>query len=146
MLNLIKKYRRNQLRKFARNFTSEIKDRFGKKTLYSTSEIEEVAMAIGVNSKEREWAYGMFGEEAACQGFLSRLGSSKTARELRFFLGAMMFGDGSSVEYDSMWNRFDDPENAVMGGSSNWEGKFLDGSPLDFDDAASGGSNTDSSD
>jgi len=119
MKTLIQTYRRRQLRNFAKTFTAEIKDRFGKKVLYSAAEVEEVAVSLGVNSKEREWAYGMFAEESACQGFLSRIGSSKTAKELRFILAGLMFGGGTSVGYDGMWNRFDDPDDTVMGGVSN---------------------------
>ncbi len=144
MKTLIQTYRRRQLRKFAKAFTSEIKGRFGRKVLYSADEIEEVAASMGVSSKEREWAYGMFAEEPACQGFLSRLGSSKTAKELRYFLAGLMFGGGSGAGYDELWNRFEDPDNIVMGGQSNASGSTLGGSSGGVDD--SGGSDGGSSD
>lgn len=148
MKTLIQKYRRKQLRKFAKNFTSEIKQRFGKKVLYSAAEVEEVAVSMGVSSKEREWAYGMFAEEEACQGFLTRIGSSKTARELRSFLAGWMFGGGTSVGYDGMWNRFDDPDDTVMGGLSNASGGSFGGYSGDAGDDGfdSGGGDGDSSD
>ena len=128
MKTLIQTYRRRQLRMFAKTFASEIKGRFGKKILYSSAEIEEVAVSIGVSAKEREWAYGMFAEEEACQGFLSRIGSSRTARELRFLLSSLMFGGGSSFGYEVMWNRFDDPDDTVMGGISSASGSYPAGS------------------
>ncbi|MGL4401577.1 MAG: DUF6559 family protein [Luteolibacter sp.] len=148
MKSLIQTYRRRQLRKFTKTFTSEIKNRFGKKVLYSAAEIEEVAVSMGVSSKEREWAYGMFAEEEACQGFLTRMGSSKTATELRSFLAGLMFGGGTTVGYDGMWNRFDDPDDTVMGGiSSTSSSSFAVGMSEDggggYD---SGGSDGESSD
>jgi hypothetical protein len=148
MKTLIQKYHRRQLRNFAREFSSDIKDRFGKKVLYSAAEIEEVAASKGVSSKEREWAYGMFAEESACQGFLSRIGSSRTARELRFFLSGFMFGGGTSVGYEDLWNRFDDPDDTVMGGISSSSGSSFAGSMgADGDgDHDSGGSDGGSSD
>jgi len=148
MKTLIQTYRRRQLRKFAKSFTSEIKERFGKKVLYSAAEVEEVAVSMGVSSKEREWAYGMFAEEEACQGFLTRIGSSKTARELRSILSGLMFGGGSAAGYDGMWNRFDDPDDAVMGGLSNGPGSSYGGSSGDFSEGAPdpGGSDGGSSD
>lgn len=148
MKTLIQAYRRRQLRKFAKAFTSEIKDRFGKKILYSAAEVEEVAVSMGVSSKEREWAYGMFAEEQACQGFLTRIGSSKTARELRSFLAGWMFGGGTAVGYDGMWNRFDDPDDTVMGGISSASGSSFASSMGDDGggDYDSGGSDEGSSD
>jgi hypothetical protein len=85
---------------------------------------------MGVGNREREWAYGMFAEEDACQGFLSRIGSSKLARELRLALSGLMFGGGSAVGYDVMWNRFDDPDDTVMGGLSNASGNSFGGDSL----------------
>ena len=148
MKTLIQTYRRRQLRKFAKAFTSEIRSRFGKNVLYSAAEVEEVAVSMGVSSKQREWAYGMFAEEEACQGFLSRIGSSKTARELRFFLAGLMFGGGTAVGYDTMCNRFDDPDDTVMGGLSNYSGGHHGGYSSDSGDDGfdSGGSDGDSSD
>ena len=148
MKTLIQSFRRRRLRKFAKVFTSEIKDRFGEKLLYSASEIEEVAAAIGISSKEREWAYGMFAEEPACQGFLSRIGSSQTARNLRMMLAGQMFGGGTSVGYESLWNRFDDPDDTVMGGISNAPGGSFGGYSADSSDDGfdAGGSDGDSSD
>ena len=148
MKTLIQTYRRRQLRKFAKAFTSEIKGRFGKKVLYSAAEVEEVAVSMGVSSREREWAYGMFAEEEACQGFLSRIGSSKTAKELRFILAGLMFGGGTAVGYDGMWNRFDDPDDTVMGGLSNACGGSYGSYSSDSGDDGfdSGGSSGDSSD
>lgn len=148
MKTLIQSYRRRQLRKFAKAFTAEIKGRFGKKVLYSAAEVEEAAVSMGVSSKQREWAYGMFAEEEACQGFLSRIGSSKTARELRFFLAGFMFGGGTAVGYDGMWNRFDDPDDTVMGGLSNGSGGSHgdDSSDSGDDGFDSGGSDGGSSD
>jgi hypothetical protein len=148
MKTLFQHFRRRRLRKFAKTFSSEIKDRFGKKVLYSAAEIDEVATSIGVSNEQREWAYGMFAEEAACQGFLSRIGSSRTARELRFFLAGSLFGGGSSVGYESMWNRFDDPDDTVMGGLSSGSGSSSGGSASDAADCGfdSGGSDGGSSD
>ena len=148
MKTLIQTYRRRQLRSFAKAFTSEIKDRFGKKVLYSAAEVEEVAVSMGVSSKEREWAYGMFAEESACQGFLSRIGSSKTANELRGILSGLMFGGGTSVGYEGMWNRFDDPDDTVMGGLSNASGSSSGGHSGDGGDDGfdSGGADGHSSD
>ncbi len=143
MKTLIQTYRRKQLRKFAKAFTSEIKDRFGKKVLYSAAEVEEVAVSMGVSSKEREWAYGMFAEEEACQGFLTRMGSSKTSRELRSFLAGWMFGGGTSVGYEGMWNRFDDPNDTVMSGISSASGSSFGGS---FGDDSGGDHNSGGSD
>jgi|GEM_PF-3120873 hypothetical protein len=143
MKKIIVSYRRKQLRKFAKAFSFQIKDRFGKKVLYSAAEIDEIAVSIGVSDKEREWAYGMFAEEPACQGFLSRIGSSRTAKELRLFLAASMFGGGSSVGYESMWNRFDDPDDTVLGGLSNGSGSSFGGYS---GDAADGDSNSGGSD
>ena len=148
MKRLIQNYRRKKLRKFAKTFSAEIKDRFGQKILYPADEIDEVAASIGVSSKEREWAYGMFAEEAACQGFLSRIGSSRTAKELRIFMASAMFGGGSSVGYESMWNRFDDPDDTAIGGLSNAPGSSFGGYSGDSTDSAydSGGSDGGSSD
>ncbi len=135
MKKLIESHRRKKLRKFAKTFSAEIKDRFGKKILYPADEIDEVAASIGVTNKQREWAYGMFAEEAACQGFLSRIGSSRTARELRIFMAGSMFGAGSSVGYESMWNRFDDPDDTVIGGLSNASGGSSGGHSGDSGDS-----------
>ena len=147
MRKLIQTYRRRQLRKFAKTFKLEIQERFGKKVFYSAGEIEDVATLIGVSSKQREWAYGMFAEEPACQGFLSRIGSSRTAKELRFVLAGLMFGGGGGVGYDFMWNRFDDPDDTVMGGLSKVPGGSLDGATGDSsdDDLDTGDSDGDSS-
>lgn len=119
MKNPIHLYRRRRLRKFATSFTAALKERFGRKPLYTADEIEEVGTYIGMNAKEREWAYGMFAKEEACQGFLTRIGSSQTASGLRFILAGQMFGYGTSVGYDGLWNRFDDPEDLVIGGISS---------------------------
>lgn len=147
MKKLIQTYRRRQLRKFAKAFKLEIQDRFGRKVFYSAGEIEDVATSMGVSSKQREWAYGMFAEEPACQGFLSRIGSSRTAKELRFFLTGFMFGGGGAVGYDTMWNRFDDPDDTVIGGLSSLPGGSYDGAAVDSSDDGFdvGGSDGDSS-
>ena len=148
MKALIQTYRRRQLRKFAKAFTAEIRSHFGKKILYSAAEVEEAAVSMGVSSKQREWAYGIFAEEEACQGFLSRTGSSKTARELRFFLADLMFGGITVVGYDGIWNRSDDPDDTVMEGLSTYSGGSHGGYTSDsgYDGFDSGGSDGDSSD
>ena len=58
----------------------------------------------------------MFMDEEVCNGFLSKIGSSKTAIELRFFLGGAMFGGTGAVGYESSWNRFHDYDDVVLGG------------------------------
>jgi small ligand-binding sensory domain FIST len=144
MKTIVQAWRRRRLRAFARRFTAAIKKRRGKKVLYSAAEIEEVAVSLGVSSKEREWAYGMFAEEEASQGYLTRIGSSRTARELRVFLAGYMFGGSTSVGYEGMWNRFDDPDDAVMGGLFNSSGSSSAGYSGEADDDGSDSGSGDS--
>jgi hypothetical protein len=105
-----------------------LKEQHGGKDLYSAAELEDVIRIVGLSGRQREYAYAMFTDEDVCNGFLSRVGASRTARELRFILGGSMFGSAGAVGYESSWNRFHDYDNEVLGGLQSFGGSSSGGS------------------
>jgi len=99
----------------AKKVSLALKDLYGEKGTYSAPELEEAIRTTGLSGRQREYAYAMFTDEDVCNGFLSRIGASRTARELRLFLGGSMFGTGGAIGYDSSWNPFHDYDNEVHG-------------------------------
>lgn len=93
-----------------------LKKVFGDKKFYSAYEVDSAARAVGLSDSQRELAFAMFAEEEACNGFLSKIGSSFTAKELRGWCAGYMFGATAPVGYDSLWNRFHDYNNEVSSG------------------------------
>ena len=108
--------RNRSYRRLTKKISEALIEQFGRKTLYSAAEVDTVNRMIGLSMKQQEMAYAMFSDEEACNGFLTKLGSSKTARELRVMMSGFLFGGGSTVGYDSLWNRFHDYDNEVIGG------------------------------
>ena len=113
---MIARIQRWRHKKVAKNISLALKELHGEKKMYSASELEEVIRVVGLSGKQSEYAYAMFTDEEVYNGFLSRIGSSRTSRELRFILGGSMFGGGAAVRYESSWNRFHDYDNEVLGG------------------------------
>ncbi len=122
---MIARFRRYRLRRATSKVSDTLTEQFGSKKFYSITEMEEACTLVGVTGKQRELAYAMFSEEEVCNGFLSRIGCSKTARDLRFFAASTLFGTGTTVGYDSLWNRFHDYNDLVVGGIQN-TGSFSD--------------------
>ncbi len=125
MLARIQKWRFKQI---AKKVSLTLKEQHGAKDLYSAAELEEAICIVGLSGKQREYAYAMYTDEEVYNGFLSRVGASQTARELRFILGSSMFGSASAVGYDSSWNRFHDYDNEVLGGLQSLGGSSSGGS------------------
>ncbi len=113
---MIRSFRTRHYKRVAKKISEALIDQFGSKNLYSAAEVDTVARMVGLSLKQQEIAYALFTEEEACDGFLTKLGSSRTARELRFMMSGYLFGAGSSVGYDGLWNRFHDYDNEVVGG------------------------------
>jgi len=141
---MIAKLKKRRLRKTAKAVAEALESQYGKKKLYSDEELDFVCTKLNLNEDDTVNAYGMFAEETACDGFLTKVGASKTARELRMFLAGQMFDGTYTVDYDSLWNRFHDFDNQLAPSSpstSSGGGWFSGaGDDGDFDSgAASGG-------
>ena len=138
--NMIARFQKWRFKKITKTVSLRLIEKFGKNNYYSDSELNEVIGVLRLSSKQQQYAYAMFADEVVCDGFLSRIGSSKTARELRYFLGGAMFGSGSSVSYDSSWNRFHDYDNEVLGGLQSIGGSSSFGSGASWGDGGGCGS------
>lgn len=110
---MIAKLKKIRLRRTAKAVAGALESEYGKKKLYTDEELDFVCAKLRLNEDDTVNAYGMFAEETACDGFLTKVGASKTARELRVFLAGQMFGGGCTVDYDSLWNRFHDFDNQL---------------------------------
>ena len=113
---MIARFRRWRFKQVAKKVSLALKEQHGEKNTYSAPELEEAIRTVGLSGKQREYAYAMFADEEVCNRFLSRIGSSRTTRELRLILSGSMFGGGVAVGYDSSWNRFHDYDNEILGG------------------------------
>lgn len=141
---MIAKLKKRRLRKTAKAVAEALESEYGKKKLYTDEELDTVCTQLGLNEADTVNAYGMFAEETVCDGFLTKIGASKNARELRTFLAGQLFGDGYMVNYDMLWNKFHDYDNQLAPPSSNsssgggWLGGSGDDGGIDSG-AASGG-------
>lgn len=141
---MIAKLKKRRLRKTAKAVAEVLESEYGKKKLYTDEEMDFVCTKLNLNEDDTVNAYGMFAEEKDCDGFLTKVGASKTARELRAFLAGQLFGGGYTVDYDSLWNKFLDFDNQLAPPSpsgSSGGGWFSSGEDSgDFDSgSASGG-------
>ena len=125
---MIARIRKWRIRQVAKKVSLALKEHHGEKKFYSVSELEEAIRSIGLSRAQREYAYAMFTDEEVCNGFLSRIGSSKSAVQMRAFLGGSMFGGGGYVSYDTSWNRFHDYDNEVLGGMQSFGSSYSAGS------------------
>ena len=140
---MIARIRKWRYKRVAKKVSLELKRQYGEQNSYSAAELDNVIRIVGLSGQQREYAYAMFTDEDICNGFLSRIGSSRTARELRVFLGGIIFG-GGSVGYGASWNRFHDYDDEILGGlesvgSSNNGGSSGGWADGGFDGGDSGG-------
>ena len=110
---------RHHWRRFCRKVSDVLVGRFGKQRFYTADQIEEATEALGIRGSKKDAAYAMFADEPTCEGWLRKIDSSQTARGLRAYLAGRMFGYGVVIDYDSMWNRFHDADDTVIGGVSS---------------------------
>jgi hypothetical protein len=80
-----------RLSALATTVSGALRRRFGPKKFYSPDEVEAACNECNVPSESREYAAAMFVEPERAQGFLQKLGSSKTAGELRKFMAQQIF-------------------------------------------------------
>jgi uncharacterized membrane protein YgcG len=113
---MLHKFHSWRCKRVAKKMSKALKENFGNKKFYSASEVDSAARLVGLSAKQRELAYAMFAEEEACNGFLREIGSTMTAKERRTWCAGSMFGVTTPVGYDSLWNRFHDYNDEVIGG------------------------------
>lgn len=113
---MLARIKRWKCKRVAKAVSLALKEQHGEKNSYSAAELDDAIRVVGLSGKQREYAYAMFTDEDICDGFLSRIGASRTAKELRYILGGLMFGSGGAVGYGASWNRFHDYDNEVLGG------------------------------
>jgi hypothetical protein len=102
--------------------------RFGSKKFYTAEEVETVCNECNVPADTREYAVAMFVEPEQSQGFLQKLGSSRTAIELRKILAQQIFFyyvPGTS--FDDAGLDFHAASDAVGAGGGNFNSSDFGG-------------------
>ncbi len=116
-----------RLQALAKTVSDILRQRFGTKQFYTADEVESACNQCHVPVSVREYAVAMFVEPEQTQGFLQKLGSSKTAIELRKFLAGQIFFDSlPDVSYGSSTNDFQDTGDSHGRGSDRFEGSGSD--------------------
>jgi len=80
-----------RIQALAKTVSGVLRQRFGTKQFYTADEVEAACDQSHVPASVREYAVAMFVEPEQTQAFLQKLGSSKTAIELRKFPAAQIF-------------------------------------------------------
>jgi hypothetical protein len=94
-----------RLSALAATVSRTLRQRYGTKRFYATDEVEAVCIECRVPHDSRQYAAAMFVDPEQSQGFLQRLGSSKTTSELRKFMAQQIFfyyAPGTSFDADSV--------------------------------------------
>jgi hypothetical protein len=94
-----------RLSALATTVSRELRQRHGTQKFYAADEVEAVCNACKVPHDSRQYAVAMFVAPEQAQGFLQRLGSSKTTAELRKFMAQAVFFyylPGTSYDSDSV--------------------------------------------
>ena len=127
-----------RIRALAKSVSAVLRERFDSKQFYTAEEVEAACNECGAPEDVRQYAVAMFVEPEQAQGVLEKLGSSRTALELRKFLATQIFfAYLPDVSYGSLMNDFHaagDPS----GGASDSPGGGGDGGS---DGGANGGGN-----
>ncbi len=80
-----------RIRALAKSVSSILRQRFGSKQFYTAEEVDAACEECRAPESVRQYAVAMFVEPEQAGGVLQKLGSSKTARELRTFLATQIF-------------------------------------------------------
>ena len=80
-----------RIRALAKSVSTILWERFGSKQFYTAEEVEAACEECRAPEAVRQYAVAMFVEPEQAGGVLQKLGSSKTARELRTFLATQIF-------------------------------------------------------
>ena len=112
-----------RIQALAKTVSGILRQRFGTKQFYTADEVEAACNQCHVPASVREYAVAMFVEPEETHGFLQKLGSSKTAIELRRFLaGQIFFYYLPDVSYGSTTNDFHDAGDSHGHGSGGFDG------------------------
>jgi hypothetical protein len=112
-----------RLQALAKTVSDILRQRFGNKEFYTADEVEVACNQCDVPASSREYAVAMFVEPELTKGFLEKLGSSKTALELRKFLAAQIFFYYlPNVSYESSTNDFHHTGDSHGHGSGGIDG------------------------
>lgn len=80
-----------RIRALAKSVSSILRQKFGSKQFYTAEEVAIACDEGGAAENVRQYAVAMFVEPEQAGGVLQKLGSSKTAHELRKFLATQIF-------------------------------------------------------
>ena len=116
-----------RIQALAKTVSDILRQRFGAKQFYTADEVEEACNQCNVPASVREYAVAMFVEPEQTMGFLQKLGSSKTALELRKFLAAeIFFYYLPDVSYGSSVNEFHEAGDSHGHGAGGLDGSGSD--------------------
>lgn len=80
-----------RLSALATTVSAYLRNTYGVRKFYGADEVEDACNECRVPFDSRQYAVAMFVEPEQSTGFLQRLGSSKTANELRKFMAQQVF-------------------------------------------------------
>lgn len=80
-----------RIRALAKSVSSILRQRFGSKQFYTAEEVDAACHECRAPEAVRQYAVAMFVEPEQAGGVLQKLGSSRTAHELRTFLATQIF-------------------------------------------------------
>lgn len=80
-----------RIRALAKSVSNILREKFEAKQFYTAEEVEDACNECRAPDDVRQYAVAMFVEPGQAQGFLEKLGASKTSLELRKFLAAQIF-------------------------------------------------------
>jgi hypothetical protein len=117
-----------RIRALAKSVSDILRQKYEPQEYYSEEQVEAACDECQAPPSVRQYAVAMFVEPAEADGVLQKLGSSKTAHELRKFLASQVFLiSGPDVSSGALINRFHaagDPG----GGAGDWTaGDWADG-------------------
>ena len=123
---MIARLKRRRVRKTAKRVSKALHSQYGNKAYYTGDEMSFVCLQLHLGEAETVDAYGMFAEEAACDGFLSKIDYAGTATELRKAISSLMFRDDPVPDDDDSSNRFHvsddelDSSKSTAGAGGGW--------------------------
>ena len=129
-----------RIRALAKSVSTVLRQKFGSQQFYTAEQVDVACDDCRAPDAVREYAVAMFVEPEQAGGVLQKLGSSKTALELRkFFATQIFFISLPDVSADAFAIDFHSAGDSTGGGSDGWGGGSDGGSDGGGDGGGGGG-------